>query len=105
MRRVMLLALSVLMVVSMSVSPALANDWDGDGCDEERWSCDRWNRHDGNRHDGNRHDRNRHDRNRHANDAEVCFVFVFVPLGFWDFDFWNWVWFWQDLGSHWECSD
>ena len=100
MRRVMLLALSVLMVVSMAVSPALANDWDGDGCDEERWSCDRWNRHDGNRHDGNRHDRN-----RHANDAEVCFVFVFVPFGFWDFDFWNWVWFWQDLGSHWECSD
>ena len=90
MRRVMLLALSVLMVVSMTVSPALAHDWDGDGCDEERRACH-----------GNRH----HDGNRHHNDAEVCFVYVFVPFGFWDFDFWNWVWFWRDLGSDWKCSD
>ena len=95
MRRVMLLALSVLMVVSMAVSPALAHDRDRDGCDEDRWACDRGNRHDGKGHHGN----------RHPNDAEVCFVYVFVPFGFWDFDFWNWVWFWQDLGSHWECSD
>ena len=92
MRRVMLLALSVLMVVSMAVSPALANDRDGDGCDEERWACH-----------GNRHDGNRHDGNRHHNDADDCFVVVFVPFGFWDFDFWNWVWFWKDLGGHWEC--
>jgi hypothetical protein len=92
MRRVMLLALSVLMVVSMAVSPALAHDRDGDGCDEDFWACERGNRHDD---DGNRHD----------NDEEVCVVFVFVPFGFWDFDFWNWVWFWRDLGSDWKCSD
>ena len=84
MRRVMLLALSVLMVVSMAVSPAFAHDRD-----EERWACH------GNRHDGN----------RHHNDADDCFVVVFVPFGFWDFDFWNWVWFWRDLGSDWKCSD
>ncbi len=95
MRRVMLLALSVLMVVSMAVSPALAHDWDGDGCDEDRWACDRGNRDAGKRDDGK----------RHHNDAEACFVFVFVPIGFWNFDFWNWVWFWEDLGSHWQCSD
>ena len=90
MRRVMLLALSVLMVVSMAaVSPALAHDRDGDGCDEARWACH------GNRDDGK----------RHANHGDDCFVLVFVPFGFWDFDFWNWVWFWRDLGSDWECSD
>ena len=89
MRRVMLLALSVLMVVSMAVSPALAHDRDGDGCDEDFWACDR----------GNRHEENRHD-----NDAEVCFVFVFVPFGFWNLD-WFGNWFWEDLGSDWQCSD
>jgi hypothetical protein len=100
MRRVMLLALSVLMVVSMAVSPALAHDWDGDGCDEDRWACNWWNRDDGKRDDGKGHHGN-----RHANDEDDCFVVVFVPFGFWDFDFWNWVWFWKDLGSHWECSN
>lgn len=35
MRRVMLLAVSVLIVLSMAVSPALADDWDGDGWDED----------------------------------------------------------------------
>ena len=95
MRRVMLLALSVLMVVSMAVSPALADDRDGDGCDEDHWACNWWNRDDGKGHHGN----------RHANDADDCFVVVFVPFGFWDFDFWNWVWFWRDLGSDWKCSD
>jgi hypothetical protein len=90
MRRVMLLALSVLMVVSMAVPPAFAHDRDGDCWDEDGkfWSCDR----------------NRHDRDRNDND-DVCVAVVFVPIGFWNFDFWNWFWFWQDLGSHWECSD
>jgi hypothetical protein len=93
MRRVMLLALSVLMVVSMAVSPALAHDRDRDCWDEDGhfWTCDRGDRHDWG------------DRNK--NDEDVCVVFVFVPFGFWDFDFWNWVFFWRDLGSHWECSD
>src|SRR3712207_8218293 len=73
MRRVMLLALSVLMVVSMAVSPAFAHDRDGDCWDEDDhfWSCDR------DRHDGKRH----HDGNRHRNNADVCFVYVFVPFG------------------------
>lgn len=35
MRRFMLLAVSVLMLVTMAVSPAFAHDWDGDGFDEE----------------------------------------------------------------------
>ncbi len=35
MRRVMLLVVSVLMIVTMAVSPAFAHDWDGDGWDEE----------------------------------------------------------------------
>src|SRR3712207_689848 len=35
MRRVMLLVVSVLMVVTMALSPALAHDNDGDGWDEE----------------------------------------------------------------------
>jgi hypothetical protein len=93
MRRVMLLALSVLMVVSMAVSPAFAHDRDGDCWDEDDhfWSCDR-DRHDGNRHDGN----------RHRNNADVCFVYVFVPFGFWNLD-WFGNWFWQDLGSRYEC--
>jgi hypothetical protein len=93
MRRVMLLVLSVLMVVSMAVSPALAHDRDRDCWDEDGpfWTCDRGDRHDWG------------DRNK--NDEDVCVVFVFVPFGFWDFDFWNWVFFWRDLGSHWECSD
>jgi hypothetical protein len=93
MRRVMLLALSVLMVVSMAVSPAFAHDRDGDCWDDDDhfWSCDR-DRHDGNRHDGN----------RHRNNADVCFVYVFVPFGFWNLD-WFGNWFWQDLGSRYEC--
>ncbi len=42
MRRLMLLAVSVLAVVSMAISPALAHDWDGDGWDEELgfWTSD-----------------------------------------------------------------
>ena len=35
MRRVMLLVVSVLTIVTMAVSPAFAHDWDGDGWDEE----------------------------------------------------------------------
>ena len=63
MRRVMLLAVSVLTVVTMVVSPALAHDNDGDGWDEENgfWvvvpvfissdnDCD-WDDCDGNDHD------------------------------------------------------
>jgi hypothetical protein len=90
MRRVMLLALSVLMVVSMAVTPTFAHDRDNDCWDEDWhfWACN------GDRHDGDRHD----------NDVEVCFVPVFVPFGFWDFD-WFWGWFWVDWGSHWGCSD
>jgi hypothetical protein len=88
MRRVMLLALSVLMVVSITVSPALAHDRDMDCWDEDWsfWACDR----------GDRHDRN-------DNDEDVCFVFVFVPFGFWNLD-WFGNWFWEDWGSHWECT-
>ena len=89
MRRVMLLALSVLMVLSMAVPPAFAHDRDGDCWDEDGhfWSCDR--------------DRDRHDRDRNNND-DVCFVVVFVPFGFWNLD-WFGNWFWEDWGSHWEC--
>ena len=88
MRRVMLLALSVLMVVSMAVSPALAHDRDRDCWDEDWhfWACDRGDRHDG---------------NRHRNDADVCFVYVFVPFGFWNLD-WFGNWFWEDW-SYWDC--
>ncbi len=91
MRRVMLLALSVLMVVSMAAPPAFAHDRDGDCWDEDWafWSCDR------------DRDRDRHDGNRHRNDADVCFVYVFVPFGFWNLD-WFGNWFWEDW-SHWEC--
>ena len=35
MRRVMILVVSVLTIVTMSLSPAFAGDWDGDGWDEE----------------------------------------------------------------------
>jgi len=35
MRRLMLLAVSILAVVSMAVSPAFADDRDGDGWDED----------------------------------------------------------------------
>jgi hypothetical protein len=35
MRRLVLLAVSVLTVMSIAVSPALAHDWDGDGWDKE----------------------------------------------------------------------
>src|ERR671911_2749604 len=99
MRRVMFLALSVLMVVSMAISPALAHDRDGDGCDEDHWSCNWWNRDDGKRHDGKGHHGN-----RHRNNAEFCVVYVFVPFGFWNLD-WFGNWFWQDLGSDWQCRD
>ena len=83
MRRVMLLALSVLMVVSMTVSPALAHDRDRDCWDEDWhfWACDRGD--------------------RHHNDEEVCFVFIFVPFGFWNLD-WFGNWFWEDW-SYYEC--
>ena len=63
MRRVMLLVVSVLAIVTMAVSPALAHDNDGDGWDEENgfWIvvpvfissdnvCD-WDDCDGNDHD------------------------------------------------------
>ena len=91
MRRVVLLALSVLMVASIAVSPALARDRDRDCWDEDGhfWACNRGDRHDGIHHD---------------NDDDVCVVFVFVPLGFWNLD-WFGNWFWEDWGSHWECSD
>ena len=35
MRRVMLLLVSMLTIVTMAVSPAFAGDWDGDGWDED----------------------------------------------------------------------
>jgi hypothetical protein len=35
-RRLALMAVSMLAVVSMAVSPALAHDWDGDGWDEDQ---------------------------------------------------------------------
>ena len=35
MRRLTLLAVSILTMVFMAVSPAFAHDWDGDGWDEE----------------------------------------------------------------------
>ncbi len=95
MRRVMLAAVSVLIVMSMAVSPALATDRDRDCWDEDShfWVCD-----------GNRHDGDRHDRDRHHNDVEVCFVPVLVPFGFWEFD-WFWGWYWIDWGSYWRCLD
>ncbi len=37
MRRVMLLVVSVLTIVTMTVSPAFAGDWDGDGWDDRDW--------------------------------------------------------------------
>ncbi len=90
MRRVMLLALSVLVVVSMAaVSPALAHDRDEDCWDEDKheWVC------------------HRDDDDKDDADVQVCLVPVFIPVGFWDFDFWNWVWFWVDLGSFSDCLD
>ena len=39
MRRLVLLAVSVLAVVAMAISPALAHDRDGDGCDEDFFEC------------------------------------------------------------------
>ena len=35
MRRVMILVVSVLTIVTMALSPAFAHDWDNDGWDEE----------------------------------------------------------------------
>jgi hypothetical protein len=92
MRRVLLLAMSVLIVVSMAVSPALAHDRDRDCWDEDWafWVCDN----------------NRHDRDRHDAEAAVFFVPVFVPIGFWNWDpFWGWFWdwFWVQCHSDWNC--
>ena len=39
MRRLVLLAVALVAVVSMAVSPALAHDSDGDGCDEDFFDC------------------------------------------------------------------
>lgn len=91
-RRVMLLALTVLVVLSMvAVSPALAHDRDCWDEDEHHWVCER--------------DRD-HDKFRYHEDdeTEVCFVPVLVPWGFWNFD-WFWGWFWVDWGSYWDCLD
>ena len=100
MRRVMLLALSVLVVVSMAaVSPAFAHDWDKDCWDEDEhsWVCERDRDHDKDRD---------YDtfRDYEEDDVEVCFVPILVPYGFWNFD-WFWGWFWVDLGSYWHCLD
>ena len=79
MRRVMLLAVSVLTVMSIVVvSPALAHDRDGDCWDEDEFF---WHRDCG-------------------DDVEVVFVPVF--FGFWNFDpFWGW--FWDDgCGFDWD---
>ena len=78
MRRVILLAVTILTVMSMTVSPAFAHDRDRDCWDEDWhfWACDRDN------NDNNRHD---------FDDANVVFVPVF--FGFWNFDpFWGWFW-------------
>ena len=87
MRRVVLLAVSILMVVSMAASPALAHDRDRDCWDEDWafWVCDR-----------DRNDKDRHD----FDDVEVVFVPVF--FSFWNFDpFWGW--FWDDgCGFDWD---
>ena len=79
MRRVLLLVVSILMVVSMAVSPALAHDRDGDCWDEDDFF---W----------------RHD----CDDDEVEVVYVPVFFGFWNFDpFWGW--FWDDgCGFDWD---
>ena len=70
MRRVMLLAVSILMVVSMAVSPALAHDRDGDCWDEDDsfW--------------------------RNDCDDKVAVVYYPVFIGFWNFH-WYWGWFWD----------
>ena len=72
MRRVMLLAVSILMVASMAASPALAHDRDRDCWDEDdffwRNDCD-------------------------DNNVEVVYVPVF--FGFWNFHPY-WGWFWDD---------
>jgi hypothetical protein len=78
MRRVMLLAVSILIVMSMAVSPALAHDWDRDCWDEDDFF---W-------------------RNDCNDEVEVVFVPVFV--GFWNFDP-SWGWFWDDgCGFDWD---
>lgn len=78
MRRVVLLAMSVLMVVSMAISPAFAHDRDRDCWDEDGFF---W-------------------RNDCGNETEVVFVPIF--FGFWNFDpFWGW--FWDDgCGYDWD---
>ncbi len=72
MRRVLLLVVSILMVVSMAVSPALAHDRDGDCWDEDDFF---W---------------------RHDCDEEVAVVYYPYPvfIGFWNFH-WYWGWFWD----------
>jgi len=80
----MLLAVAILIVASMAVSPALAHDRDRDCWDEDWhfWVCDK----------------DRHDF------EEDFFVPFFVPLGFWNFDpFWGW--FWVQCGFDWDCLD
>src|SRR3989337_1668331 len=98
-RRVMLLTLAVLVVGSMFVSPALADDRDRDCWDEDWafWVCDKDRDKDRDNNNGRVHDKD-------DNDVEVCCVPVLVPWGFWHFDWW-WGWFWVDWGSYWDCLD
>ena len=78
MRRVMLLAVSILMVVSMAASPALAHDRDKDCWDEDHFF---W-------------------RNDCNDDVEVVYYPVFI--GFWNFHPY-WGWFWDDgCGFDWD---
>ena len=71
MRRVMLLAVSILMVAAMAASPALAHDRDRDCWDEDDFF---W-------------------RNDCDDNVEVVYVPVF--FGFWNFHPY-WGWFWDD---------
>lgn len=68
MRRVMLLAVSILIVMSVAASPALAHDRDKDCWDEDEFF---WH-------------------NDCGDEVEVVFVPIFV--GFWNFDP-SWGWF------------
>ncbi len=78
MRRVLLLVVSILLVVSMAVSPALAHDRDRDCWDEDDFF---W---------------------RHDCDDDVEVVFVPFFFGFWNFHP-DWGWFWADgCGFDWD---
>ena len=91
MRRVVLLVIFILTVMSMAVSPALAHDRDRDCWDEDWafWVCDRDD----------------------FDDVQI----IFVPVVFWAFDpFWGWFWdvdhcpFWDDWSgpvNHLDCFD